>query len=577
MAWGLYSFGADHTRLAYMDFIAPDMLSPSSGSPVNGEVKPIRATTSSNSGVVRKNFPTVLQRVRGEGERSNAREADDVRPVNKSDDGSHSKEARGQDASPARTKQAEAALSHAEDEGRLSNDESDTAEVSKTDSELSRQENNAGSDIQGQEPAPILAPVSLQTTPEAIGQTDARSEESEHEETEDNSGGIVHSTGSDAEASGDSSKSSLISLATMNSPAAVSDSAEDPSTPNKVSTWSHNLPEQELNATAIQSKNDSQVAQVVKQSTYVVVDDSGSETANLAENPPAPVEAQPSSALPNQDSAARRAFHAYLGAVSPNGKSETLRSDAVTLEEVSQDHSASTQINWYGRSLENSEDIGARARWAFPQGYQPSVDAGEHFNELWADQNGPQPDHPAAKLPQAVVADLQAANGQPAGPVAAGSQSQPGFSSTPPATASFASQSQPAVSTHETAEQSVRLMARSVVLNVAQPDLGRVNIRVAMANDVVHTYLSADRPEVGQFLLNGQDRLQAAFQANGLDMGQFRVDIDRQGAGRSFHHGPSQEQGHNWDQGSQGMKWGESTDRQDEQRASLHGLLNVMA
>jgi flagellar hook-length control protein FliK len=116
-----------------------------------------------------------------------------------------------------------------------------------------------------------------------------------------------------------------------------------------------------------------------------------------------------------------------------------------------------------------------------------------------------------------------------------------------------------------------------VVLDLARPDLGHVNIRVAMTNDVVHTYLSADRPEVGQFLINGQDRLQAAFQANGLDMGQFRVDIDRQSAGRSFHHGPSQEQGHNWDQGSQGMKWGESPDRPDEQRTSLHGLLNVMA
>jgi hypothetical protein len=104
-----------------------------------------------------------------------------------------------------------------------------------------------------------------------------------------------------------------------------------------------------------------------------------------------------------------------------------------------------------------------------------------------------------------------------------------------------------------------------------------VNIRVAMTIDVVHTHVSADRPEVGQFLISGQDRLQAAFQANGLDMGQFRVDIDRQSGGRSFHHGPSQEQGQTWNQGSQGMNWGQSSDRQDEQRTSLHGLLNVVA
>jgi flagellar hook-length control protein FliK len=129
----------------------------------------------------------------------------------------------------------------------------------------------------------------------------------------------------------------------------------------------------------------------------------------------------------------------------------------------------------------------------------------------------------------------------------------------------------------DTAESSVRLMTRSVVFDVTQPDLGHVNIRVAMTNDVVHTHLSTDRLEVGQFLVSGQDRLQAAFQANGLDMGQFRVDIDRQSAGRSFQQDSSQEQGHTWNQSSDELKWGQSPDRQDEPRTSLHGLLNVVA
>jgi flagellar hook-length control protein FliK len=90
------------------------------------------------------------------------------------------------------------------------------------------------------------------------------------------------------------------------------------------------------------------------------------------------------------------------------------------------------------------------------------------------------------------------------------------------------------------------VMSRSVVLEVAQPDLGRVNIRVALTNDFVHTHLSSDRLEVGQYLLSSQDRLQSAFQTNGLEMGQFRVDIDRQSAGRSFQHGQSQDQGRMW-------------------------------
>jgi flagellar hook-length control protein FliK len=139
------------------------------------------------------------------------------------------------------------------------------------------------------------------------------------------------------------------------------------------------------------------------------------------------------------------------------------------------------------------------------------------------------------------------------------------------------SHAQPAMPIYDPDQQSVRFMTRSVVLDLTQHDLGHVNIRVAMMNDVVHTHVLTDRPEVGQFLINGQDRLQSAFQANGLDMGQFRVDIDRQSAGRSFHHGPSQEQGQSWNQGSPGMNWGQRQDRQHEPRTSLHGLLNVVA
>jgi flagellar hook-length control protein FliK len=142
---------------------------------------------------------------------------------------------------------------------------------------------------------------------------------------------------------------------------------------------------------------------------------------------------------------------------------------------------------------------------------------------------------------------------------------------------SFVSQAQPALAAHDPAEQSERLMTRSVVFDMAQPDLGHVNIRVAMTNDVVHTHLLADRPEVGQFLINGQDRLQAAFQANGLDMGQFRVDIDRQSAGRSFQHGPSQEESQGWNQHDSGLSQEHNSDRQSDKRASLHGLLNVVA
>jgi Flagellar hook-length control protein FliK len=132
---------------------------------------------------------------------------------------------------------------------------------------------------------------------------------------------------------------------------------------------------------------------------------------------------------------------------------------------------------------------------------------------------------------------------------------------------------------HETPESPLPAMTRSVVFQVAQPDLGQINIRVAMAaNEMVHTYLSSDRPEVGQFLLNGQDRLQAAFQANGLDMGQFRVDIDRQHGGRWSEQGYPQEQRQGWSQSGSGSERGSRfVEPEDNRDARAYGTLNLVA
>lgn len=121
------------------------------------------------------------------------------------------------------------------------------------------------------------------------------------------------------------------------------------------------------------------------------------------------------------------------------------------------------------------------------------------------------------------------------------------------------------------------MTTRSVVFEVAQPDLGRINVRVAMANELVHTHLSSDRAEVGQFLINGQERLQAALQANGLDMGQFRVDIDRQNAGRSFQQGQPQEQGRTWNHGLPQPEGDHASEPHDGRRSRPQGMLNLVA
>jgi hypothetical protein len=130
----------------------------------------------------------------------------------------------------------------------------------------------------------------------------------------------------------------------------------------------------------------------------------------------------------------------------------------------------------------------------------------------------------------------------------------------------------------EAGENAFPALSKSVVFEVAQSDLGRVQVRVAMTNDVVHTHFTSDRSEVGTLLWNGQDRLQSALQASGLDMGQFRVDLERQGAGRSFQQGPPHEQGRGGQEQS-GRSQGEpgAPDSSDGRRGAPRGMLNLVA
>ena len=44
------------------------------------------------------------------------------------------------------------------------------------------------------------------------------------------------------------------------------------------------------------------------------------------------------------------------------------------------------------------------------------------------------------------------------------------------------------------------VLSRSVAFEVSRPDLGHVNVRVAIRNDLVHAHLSSDRLDVAQYL-----------------------------------------------------------------------------
>ena len=118
---------------------------------------------------------------------------------------------------------------------------------------------------------------------------------------------------------------------------------------------------------------------------------------------------------------------------------------------------------------------------------------------------------------------------------------------------------------------------KSIMLEVAQTDLGRVNVRVAVNQDIVHTHFSSDRNDMGQYLLNGQEKLQAALQTSGLDLGRFQVDIDRQSAGRSFQQPDSQGQSQGHGTPGEQQSHGQGREGLSRDNTPRRGLLNLVA
>lgn len=73
----------------------------------------------------------------------------------------------------------------------------------------------------------------------------------------------------------------------------------------------------------------------------------------------------------------------------------------------------------------------------------------------------------------------------------------------------------------------------TVQVNLEQEELGRLRVRVVLADSTVHTHVTTEYADLGQFLMNRRDQLESALHTAGLDVGQFRVHIDRQGSGQS--------------------------------------------
>jgi hypothetical protein len=84
----------------------------------------------------------------------------------------------------------------------------------------------------------------------------------------------------------------------------------------------------------------------------------------------------------------------------------------------------------------------------------------------------------------------------------------------------------------------------SIHVDVRDGEFGDLRIRVALSQQTVHTNVTTQRVEVGEVLLQRQDQLHTALRSSGLEMGDFRVHVDRHGSSHpgydrtAAHHHP---------------------------------------
>lgn len=583
-----------------MDFIATDIFSPPSRSSADGSSRLVRTAPPPSSSGVRKHFSTVLQRARGEEGRADRREADDIRSSNKPSNKPQVNEARGRDGSSARTDRADASSSKTSERDRSDENMNKSAQASRKDltrkdeirenDERSTVEDDARSDSHSAETQPVSAPIPVPITTHTINQEQIPTEEG------------PRSSKDEHRATTASSMSALISPAPSMPSMTAPETHKDALSSDGAATQSKDQPKQTSAMPARPMENDAQASLILKDKLQAAVGGADTKTVVAdAETHAASSGQETGRSHPQSDGLSRSQPNLNSGPVPNDGIDRPMNdaariAEAVTLARPVSSHSEShapargskdnveskteVLLPFDDPALSSSDDGNGESKVsaALLRGHQLSFDVMKQFSELKVGQNSSLHDQAQIELPQAAVVEHPVSGGQSTASIMLGAQGGVGASSPPPPPTPFMSHAQPAMPGHDSADKSAQVIARSIVFDVVQPDLGHVNIRVAMTNDVVHTHLSADRPEVGQFLISGQDRLQAAFQANGLDMGQFRVDIDRQSAGRSFQQGQFQEQGQAWNQGSYGMEHEHGhRDRQDEPRVSLHGLLNLVA
>lgn len=545
-----------------MAFIVSDILAAIPGPSTDGAARTPRDGTPPTSRDARKGFSSVLQSARGEVGRSPNRAVEDGRSVARPDGDSHENQTTARSRS---THPADSQPSSQTTERVAARDSEETTDgEARTGLATSTQQSEVAPEPQQQGLVPTSVSSAVSTLSEAPEQTKGETQTDSYlidDET---------SVGRGSQHPLISKKSSDALQVDSDSIAARSATTHGNAAPNQHST-------QPLNQTQPQDNDREKVSESLQRRTGVDAHDALATATDQGDSSVIAKSSGPVVQSSSQTQASAEGSEVPVPTTVLKEKGFGVQDQTLRHESKEPDHLVPNQAHQYGQARDPYGALGTNMEQTFSQGRQPGDNGSEQLSELWSSHNGRPREHGDSKASQPVSVDQLIASGSPTELAVSGASRQTSavpVTHTPP---TAVTQAQASVRAEDFVETTGVAVNRSVVVNVAQPDLGHVNIRVAMANDMVHTHFSSERLEVGQFLINSQDRLQAALQASGLDLGQFRVDIDRQNSGRSFQQGLSQEHGQAWNQGGHGSGQESHADPHDKTRGTLSGLLNVVA
>ncbi len=592
-----------------MDFITPDLLSTTS-SPTSGGIVRTARSASFSGPAVQKSFSSVLQGVRGEEKTGNIQEAEKPRGYYKVEDRPDLKQSKDLSSAPSKTdRKSLASVLHgarggakkgnaqeadspqgsykAEDRQDLKRNKDSSSMAPQTERSEATQARTSGSEK--------LRDSQSQTTDSSQDESESALSQSNPGSTADGSmfvsmtsagvsqagapmvGNVVPETHnglpvSDCECSSDEGSSST---------PIVTDASVRPTENRALEKGAPPVSADGPEQAKAESPSEKEAEPHVKQTTELggtKGDHDLQQSATDSVTTHAAIQTSPSGeTISSPDHTIARLVQTHEGKLLPGSQFNQNLAAPDRGDNGVAHHSAENQEPLLVPAHEDQGDAGPKTQGIIPHGQQLVAAQEELFSQSGQEHEGRQQGNPETKLGQGTVVDLPSMNGRTMEQYAAVVQSQAVSVPTAPSPTVIVPPAHPVSPVPDLTQPPTASVLRSVVLEVAQPELGHVNIRVAMMNESVHAHFLTDRVEVGQFLINGQDRLQSTLQANGLDMGQFRVDIDRQSGGRSFQQGFFHEQGQSGQQGSQGGVQEQAHGWSDEMYRPLQGRLNVVA